>query len=59
MDGQPPKSSFQEVSIRYLAGTIESSEIMKFKRLVFRATRGKVLSYIETLDGLILTAKGD
>ena len=41
-----------------MAGTIESSEIMNFKRLVFRATRGKVLSYIETIDDQILTYQG-
>lgn len=34
--------SFREVSIRYMAGTIDRDEIMRFKRLLFRATRGKI-----------------
>jgi hypothetical protein len=37
------------VAISYMAGTILKSEMMKFKRLVFRATRGKAYSYFEDL----------
>lgn len=34
------------VSITYLAGLIEKHEINQFKRLLFRATKGKVLCKI-------------
>lgn len=38
------------VSISYMAGTILKEEMMKFKRMVFRATRGKALTYFEDLS---------
>ena len=38
------------VSISYMAGTIVKEEMMKFKRMVFRATRGKALTYFEDLS---------
>lgn len=43
------------VSISYMAGTITKDEMMRFKKLVFRATRGKALTYFEDLstDGRI------
>jgi V-type H+-transporting ATPase subunit a len=43
------------VSISYMAGSIAKEEMMRFKKLVFRATRGKALTYFEDLstDGRI------
>jgi hypothetical protein len=38
------------VSISYMAGTIIKEEMMKFKRMIFRATRGKALTYFEDLS---------
>ena len=46
----PLDSSFREISIRYIAGTINKDEVMRFKRLLFRVSRGKVLSYFEDID---------
>lgn len=43
------ETSFREVSISYLAGTIDKADAMRFKRLLFRATRGKALSHFEDL----------
>lgn len=43
-------SSFREISIRYMAGTINKDEVLRFKRLLFRASRGKVLSYFEDVE---------
>lgn len=37
------------VAISYMAGTILKDEMLRFKRMVFRATRGKALSYFEDL----------
>ena len=37
------EQSFREVSIRYVSGTIDKEEVMRFKRILYRATRGKVL----------------
>jgi V-type H+-transporting ATPase subunit a len=37
------------VAISYMAGTILKEEMLKMKRMVFRATRGKALSYFEDL----------
>ncbi len=37
------ESSFREVSIRYVAGTINKDEILRFKRILFRVSRGKIL----------------
>ena len=45
----PMEASFREVSIRYMAGTIDTEEILRFRRLLFRASRGKVLSYFEEI----------
>lgn len=44
------EGSFREVSIRYIAGTIDAIEAQKFKRLLFRACRGKVLQYYQPMD---------
>ena len=38
------------VSISYMAGPIVKEEMMKFSRMVFRATRGKALTYLEDLS---------
>ena len=38
------------MSIRYIAGTIDATEAEKFKRLLFRACRGKVLQYYRPLE---------
>jgi len=38
------------VAISYLAGTIAKDESMRFKKLVFRATRGMALTYFRDLD---------
>jgi len=32
---------FREVSIGHICGTINADEVMRFKKLLFRATRGK------------------
>ncbi len=37
------------VSISYLAGTINKDEIMRFKKMVYRATRGKALTYFQDM----------
>lgn len=41
---------FRDVSIRYMAGTIDKQEMVRFKRMLFRATRGKVLCHFEDMD---------
>jgi len=33
-----------------LAGTINSDEQLRFKKMVYRATRGKALTYFRDLD---------
>lgn len=38
------------VAISYMAGTILKEESMRFKQMVFRATRGKALTYFRDLD---------
>ncbi len=38
------------IAISYLAGTINKEEIMRFKKMVYRATRGKALTYFNDLD---------
>lgn len=38
------------VAISYMAGSITKDEMMRFKKLVFRATRGKALTYFEDLS---------
>jgi hypothetical protein len=38
------------IAITYLAGTINKDEIMRFKKMVYRATRGKALSYFNDMD---------
>ena len=42
------------VAISYLAGTIDTTDQMRFKKMVYRATRGKALTYFRALasDGL-------
>jgi V-type H+-transporting ATPase subunit a len=41
-----------------MAGTINKDETMRFKRLLFRASRGKVLSYFEPIDEVLKDFKG-
>lgn len=36
------------MSIRYVAGTIDVSEVDRFRRILFRSSRGKVLSFFDT-----------
>lgn len=38
------------IAISYLAGTINKDEIMRFKKMVYRATRGKALTYFNDMD---------
>jgi V-type H+-transporting ATPase subunit a len=38
------------IAITYLAGTINKDEIMRFKKMVYRATRGKALTYFNDMD---------
>ena len=38
------------IAISYLAGTIDKEEMFRFKKMVFRATRGKALTYFKDLD---------
>jgi hypothetical protein len=38
------------IAISYLAGTIDSIEMLRLKKMVFRATRGKALTYFRDLD---------
>jgi V-type H+-transporting ATPase subunit a len=38
------------VAISYMAGTIAKDESLRFKKMVFRATRGKALTYFRDLD---------
>jgi hypothetical protein len=38
------------IAISYLAGTIDADETLRFKKMVFRATRGKALTYFRDLD---------
>ena len=38
------------VSICYMAGTILKEEQLRFKKMVYRATRGKALTYFRDLD---------
>jgi hypothetical protein len=63
------ESSFREVSLRYMAGTIEKDEVQRFKRLLFRASRGnklislnfflgKILSYFEEMETLLKDFQG-
>lgn len=42
MDG-----SSAEVNIAHIAGTIELDERQRLKKLIFRATRGKALTYFQ------------
>lgn len=37
------------VAISYLAGTINTDEILRFKKMVYRATRGKALTYFQEM----------
>ena len=41
------------ISISYLAGTIDSVDQMRFKKIVFRATRGKALTYLADLEASV------
>ena len=38
------------VAISYMAGTIAKDEALRFKKMIFRATRGKALSYFRDLE---------
>ena len=43
-----------EVNINYMSGTISAEETLRFKKIVFRATRGKALTYFKYLDPSII-----
>ena len=45
-----PALSSGLIAISYLAGTINKSEIMRFRKIVYRTTRGKALAYFNDLD---------
>ena len=53
------ESSYREISLVYMAGTINKEDIIRFKRLLFRASRGKVLSYFEDMDMKLKDFQGD
>lgn len=38
------------IAISYMAGTISKTEVMRFKKIVYRTTRGKALTYFNDLD---------
>lgn len=40
---------FSNLSLNYLIGIIPKDEILRFKRLVFRVTKGNVYSFIEEI----------
>lgn len=42
--------SFREVSISYIAGTIDRVEVIRFRKLLYRASRG---NYILILINII------
>ena len=42
-----------------MAGTINSDEIIRFKRLLFRGCRAKVLSYFEPMDHILKSFSGE
>lgn len=44
------EQSFREVSISYIAGTLEKEDVMRFRKLLYRATRGKALSHFENVS---------
>eukprot|EP00347_Sterkiella_histriomuscorum_P000740 403374687 len=46
--------SYREVQIRYVAGTIETADVERFRRILFRSLRGKVLSYLDESDNIKL-----
>lgn len=52
-------NSFREVSIRYMAGTINQDEVERFKRLLFRATRGKVLQFYQEIEAPLKDFNGN
>ena len=62
MSNQGPSdihNSYRDVSISYLAGIIDSVDVMGFRRLLFRATRGKVLVYFKQSKIEIESSKGE
>ncbi|CDW87677.1 v-type atpase 116kda subunit family protein [Stylonychia lemnae] len=52
------EQSFREVSIRYVAGTIENTEVERFKKVLFRSLRGKVLSYFDESNVILNDFQG-
>lgn len=38
------------ISITYLAGTLDKEEEMRFKKIVYRASRGKALTYFKDVS---------
>lgn len=42
-----------EVRVGHIAGTIGQDEQMRFKKLIFRATRGNALTYFQDLKNPI------
>lgn len=45
MESQPLMEGSGDVSIAHVAGTIEVDEKVRLKKLIFRATRGKALTF--------------
>ena len=48
--GSHHDSFINEVNISHICGVIDSVEIERFKKLIFRASRGKVLSQFVEMD---------
>ena len=46
----PANQALGMVAISYMAGTISKEEMLRFKKMVFRATRGKAMTYFRDLD---------
>lgn len=57
MDGasKEKKVPLMEVNISYMSGTISGDETLRFKKIVFRASRGKALTYLKDLDPSIIS----
>lgn len=51
--------SFREVSITYIAGTINRDEMFTFKKFIYRASRGKVLTHFEDPEVVLKDFQGN
>ena len=56
IDRNIPNSDEQGINITHIAGTIDSDEKERLKKLLFRATRGKALTYFSDYE--VLNAAG-